>query len=123
MHGKLNFRYQYSLMRYAMSRQSETLSEEEVLTVLRSVIDPEIGMNIVDLGLVYGVEISDHKLHVDLTMTTPACPMGEMILDDVREVLSSLEPADVEIDISLVWDPPWSPDRMSEYARKQLGWK
>ncbi|MDD5404186.1 MAG: metal-sulfur cluster assembly factor [Sulfuricella sp.] len=106
-----------------MSRQSETLSEEEVLTVLRSVIDPEIGMNIVDLGLVYGVEISDHKLHVDLTMTTPACPMGEMILDDVREVLSSLEPADVEIDISLVWDPPWSPDRMSEYARKQLGWK
>lgn len=106
-----------------MSRRSETLSEEEVLTVLRSVIDPEIGINIVDLGLVYGVEISDHKLHVDLTMTTPACPMGEMILDDVREVLSSLEPADVEIDISLVWDPPWSPDRMSEYARKQLGWK
>lgn len=106
-----------------MSRQSETLGEEEVLTVLRSIIDSEIGMNIVDLGLVYGVEVSDHKLHVDLTMTTPACPMGEMILDDVREVLSSLEPADVEIDISLVWDPPWSPDRMSEYARKQLGWK
>lgn len=106
-----------------MSRQSEILSEEEVRTVLRSVIDPEIGMNIVDLGLVYGVEISDYQLHVDLTMTTPACPMGEMILDDVHEVLSSLEPSDVEIDISLVWDPPWSPDRMSEYARKHLGWK
>ncbi|MBZ0106060.1 MAG: metal-sulfur cluster assembly factor [Sulfuricella denitrificans] len=99
------------------------LCEEEVRTVLRSVIDPEIGMNIVDLGLVYGVEVSENKLHIDLTMTTPACPMGEMILDDVHEVLSSLEPSDIEIEISLVWEPRWSPERMSDYARKHLGWK
>lgn len=98
------------------------LTEEEVRTVLRGVIDPEIGMNIVDLGLVYGVEISDNRLHVDLTMTTPACPMGEMILDDVRQVLEALMPAGFEIDINLVWDPPWSPDKMSEHARKHLGW-
>lgn len=98
------------------------LTEKEVRTVLRGVIDPEIGMNIVDLGLVYGVEISENSLHVDLTMTTPACPMGEMILDDVHEALVALAPTDVEIDIELVWDPPWSPDKMSEHARKHLGW-
>ncbi|MBZ0095481.1 MAG: metal-sulfur cluster assembly factor [Sulfuricella sp.] len=98
------------------------LTEKEVRTVLRGVIDPEIGMNIVDLGLVYGVEISDNRLHVDLTMTTPACPMGEMILDDVHEALAALAPTDTEIDIELVWDPPWSPDKMSEHARKHLGW-
>ena len=98
------------------------LTEEEVRTVLRGVIDPEIGMNIVDLGLVYGVEISDNRLHVDLTMTTPACPMGEMILDDAQQALASLAPTGVEIDIELVWDPPWSPDKMSEHARKHLGW-
>lgn len=98
------------------------LTEKEVRTVLRGVIDPEIGMNIVDLGLVYGVEISDNRLHIDLTMTTPACPMGEMILDDVHEALAALAPTGVEIDIELVWDPPWSPDKMSEHARKHLGW-
>ena len=98
------------------------LTEEEVRTVLSGVIDPEIGMNIVDLGLVYGVEISDNRLHVDLTMTTPACPMGEMILDDVQQALEALAPTGVEIDIKLVWDPPWSPDMMSEHARKHLGW-
>uniref|UniRef100_E6QPL5 MIP18 family-like domain-containing protein n=1 Tax=mine drainage metagenome TaxID=410659 RepID=E6QPL5_9ZZZZ len=105
-----------------MSIQSVMPTEEEVETALRGVSDPEIGINIVDLGLVYGVEISDNRLHVDLTMTTPACPMGEMILDDVREVLAKLAPADVEIDLNLVWDPPWSPDQMSQLAREHLGW-
>lgn len=105
-----------------MSKQSEMPTEEEIRTVLRGVIDPEIGMNIVDLGLVYSVEISDNKLHVDLTMTTPACPMGEMILDDARQALESLAPTGTKIDINLVWDPPWSPDKMSEHARKHLGW-
>lgn len=97
-------------------------TEKEVRTVLRGVIDPEIGVNIVDLGLVYGVEISDNRLRVDLTMTTPACPMGEMILDDAREALAALAPTGAEIDLDLVWDPPWSPDKMSEQARKHLGW-
>ena len=105
-----------------MSIQSEAITEDEIRTVLRSVIDPEVGMNIVDLGLVYGVEISANKLHVDLTMTTPACPMGEMILDDAQQALTALAPAGVEIDLNLVWDPPWSPDKMSEDARKHFGW-
>lgn len=105
-----------------MSVQSEILTEEEVRTALRSVIDPEVGMNIVDLGLVYGVKILANTLHVDLTMTTPACPMGEMILDDAHQALVALVPAGVEIDLNLVWDPPWSPDKMSEHAREHFGW-
>jgi metal-sulfur cluster biosynthetic enzyme len=105
-----------------MSLPSGVITEEEVRAVLRGVIDPEVGMNIVDLGLVYGVEISANRLHVDLTMTTPACPMGEMILDDAQQALTALVPASVEIDLNLVWDPPWSPDKMSEHAREHFGW-
>lgn len=102
--------------------QTGAIAESDVLDALYTVIDPEVGMNIVDLGLVYRVDISAGALHVDLTMTTPACPMGEMILDDAREALAALVPASVEIDIDLVWDPPWSPDRMSDYARSHFGW-
>jgi metal-sulfur cluster biosynthetic enzyme len=109
-------------MERAMSEQSGVITAEEVRAVLRGVIDPEVGMNIVDLGLVYGVEISANRLHVDLTMTTPACPMGEMILDDAQQALEALVPASVEIDLNLVWDPPWSPDKMSEHAREHFGW-
>ena len=105
-----------------MSMQSEAITEEDVRAVLHSVIDPEVGMNIVDLGLVYGVEVSANKLRVDLTMTTPACPMGGMILDDAQQALATLAPDGVEIDLNLVWDPPWSPDKMSEHARKHFGW-
>ena len=98
-------------------------TEEEVRAALRSVIDPEVGLNIVDLGLVYGVEISDGKVHVDMTMTTPACPMSEMIFDNARQVLTPLVPEGVEIELNLVWDPPWGPDKMGEYARVHFGWE
>lgn len=105
-----------------MSVQAGMPTEEEVRAVLRKVNDPEVGMNIVDLGLVYGVEILDNKLRVDLTMTTPACPMSELILDEAQYSLAALVPSGVEIDLSLVWEPPWSPDKMSEHARKHFGW-
>jgi metal-sulfur cluster biosynthetic enzyme len=98
-------------------------SNEEVQTALRGVIDPEVGMNIVDLGLVYGITISVDKLHIDLTMTTPACPMGEMILDDARRALAPLLPGGVEIELNLVWEPPWNPGKMSESAREHFGWE
>ena len=97
-------------------------TKEIVLNMLHNVIDPEVGMNIVDLGLVSGVEISGNKLRVDLTMTTPACPMSEMILDDARRALAGLVPEGTEIDLNLVWEPPWSPDKMSENARDHFGW-
>lgn len=105
-----------------MSMQSGVITEETVWDALRHVDDPEVGMNIVDLGLVYGVEVLPNRLHVDLTMTTPACPMGEMILEDAQQALQALVPAGVEIELNLVWDPPWSPDRMSADARAHFGW-
>lgn len=97
-------------------------TEEDVLSVLRSVIDPEVGMNIVELGLVYNVDITDRKLQVDITMTTPACPMIEMILEDAHATLKALAPKDAEIELNLVWEPPWSPDMMTGYARQHFGW-
>lgn len=96
--------------------------EEKVRETLREVMDPEVNMNIVDLGLVYGVKVTGDKLQVDLTMTTQACPMGEMILDEARYALKEIAPDGVEIDINLVWEPPWVPAMMSEHARKYFGW-
>ncbi len=79
-------------------------------------------MNIVDLGLVYTVNITDTRLQVDITMTTPACPMSEMILDDTRSILRALAPENAEIELNLVWEPPWAPDMMTGYARRHFGW-
>lgn len=105
-----------------MDMQTEIPTEKDVRKSLSSVIDPEVGMNIVDLGLVYLVEISENRLRVDMTMTTPACPMGEMIMDNARHALRGLMPVGAEIELNLVWDPPWSSEKMSDYAREFFGW-
>ncbi|MFN2308517.1 MAG: metal-sulfur cluster assembly factor [Gammaproteobacteria bacterium] len=106
-----------------MNADSQELPElETVQAALRTVIDPEVGINVVDLGLVYGVDLAPGRVDVDLTMTTPACPLGEMILDDARQALGAALPAGTRIELRLVWDPPWGPERLSEAARRQLGW-
>jgi len=97
-------------------------SEERVREALRSVDDPEVGMNIVDLGLVYRVDITPESVRVELTMTTPACPMGELITDNARRAVAAALPQDLAIEVVLVWEPPWTPDRMSESARQTFGW-
>lgn len=97
-------------------------TEEAVRQALRSVIDPEVGMNVVDLGLVYGVEIAPGLVRVAMTMTTPACPMGSMIAENAREAICDIAPAAAEIDVQLVWDPPWSPALMSDHAKQHFGW-
>lgn len=96
--------------------------ENGVYDALKKVIDPEIGENIVDLGLVYGITLHGNTISVRMTMTSPACPMGEMLLDEVHAELVHAFPAD-EIDIELVWDPAWTPDRMTDEAKLRLGWK
>jgi len=88
---------------------------------LREVIDPEVGLNVVDLGLVYGVEVDGAAVHVRLTMTTPACPLGEHITRDAEERLRGLEGVG-EVTVELVWEPAWSPDRMSPEGKAHLGW-
>jgi len=97
-------------------------TEEQVREALRSVDDPEVGINIVDLGLVYRVDITPERVRVELTMTTPACPMGDLITDHVRRAVGAMSPDGVGVDVELVWDPIWTPDRMSETAKQTLGW-
>ena len=96
---------------------------ERVRAALRKVIDPEIGMNIVDVGLIYRIAIEGNTVAVDLTMTSPACPMGDMILEDVAAVLMDCLPPGFEPAVQLVWEPPWSPALMSEKARQHFGWE
>ncbi len=98
-------------------------TESTLRAALCQVIDPEAGMNIVDLGLVYAVRMETNRVEVDLTMTTPACPMGAMIVDEAGAVLRREVPAGMEVVVNLVWEPPWVPSMMSEHARKHFGWK
>lgn len=96
--------------------------EQLIQHVLRQVMDPEIGENIVDLGLVYGTEIVGSTAKITLTMTSPACPMGEMLLDDIHASLTRALPHDIDVSIHLVWDPPWDPSMISSEAKQRLGW-
>jgi metal-sulfur cluster biosynthetic enzyme len=96
-------------------------TETEIREALRSVIDPEIGVNIVDLGLVYCIEVEDVHVRIAMTMTSPACPLADYLKDLVVSAIRERAPEVVEVDVNLEWDPPWDPDMMSEQARRQLG--
>lgn len=96
--------------------------DDLVRDALRQVDDPEAGMNIVDLGLVYGIEITPQAVSVTLTMTTAACPMAEMIIDQARDAVVAALPAGTAVDLHLVWEPPWTPAMMSDFARERFGW-
>ncbi len=101
---------------------SDALSDDAIRDALRQVDDPEAGMNIVDLGLVYGIEVAAGAVRVEMTMTTAACPMADMITDQVREAIAAVAPAGTAIDVRMVWDPPWTPDRMTGIAKEHFGW-
>lgn len=99
------------------------LDTEQIRAALRKVVDPEVGANIVDLGLIYRIDSdTPGKLLIEMTMTSPACPMGEMIVDDAYAELDRVLPADCQPEIRLVWEPPWAPSMMSERCRLSLGW-
>lgn len=85
-----------------------------------NVIDPEIGVNVVDLGLVYGIDVSEGVADITMTLTTPMCPLGPYLEDEVRNALQDV-PGINDVSINLVWTPPWGPDKMSEDARLELG--
>jgi metal-sulfur cluster biosynthetic enzyme len=94
--------------------------QDEIVDALRGVVDPELNINIIDLGLVYTVQSRDDEIDVEMTLTTPACPAGPEILRNAVAALEKLEGVG-KANVKLVMTPPWSPDRMSDAARDELG--
>jgi metal-sulfur cluster biosynthetic enzyme len=103
-----------------MTTMKAVVTAEDVIEELTRVYDPEIGIDIVNLGLIYEVAVEDETARVWMTFTTRGCPVGPSILDDVRNALESL-PLIKQVEITLVWDPPWDLSRMSPQAKAELG--
>ena len=104
----------------AEDQPASQLDEGRLLEALRQVVDPELMINIVDLGLVYSIEQEESRVLVEMTLTSPACPVGPQIMQQSKMALEGLGGID-EAEIKLVMTPPWSPDRMTDEARDQLG--
>ena len=100
-----------------MSNQATT---DQILDVLKEVYDPEIPFNIVDLGLVYDIRNVDGEVDIKMSLTTPGCGMGPYMSQQAQEKVSAL-PGVKSVNIEIVWDPPWSPDRISSAVKQQLG--
>lgn len=97
-------------------------TKDEVMEALKEVLDPELRLSIVDLGLIYDVDITDDgNVTVTMTLTTPGCPLNEYLPAQVDEAVSRLDGVR-HVDVNLVWDPPWNPDLMSDEAKMALGW-
>ena len=96
-------------------------SVEEVEEALSNVIDPELGLDFVELGLIYGVEVSGSDVHVTFTLTSPGCPIGPQVSEQIEEFVGELDDVD-EVTSTMTFSPPWTPDRMSEDAKFALGY-
>ena len=108
--------------RFRGDGQTETPTVEGVMEALRDVFDPELAINIVDLGLVYGVEIDGSSVEIRMTLTSPGCPIGPMLQAMVQGAVQRSYPQVENVRVELVWDPPWDPYKMaSEEARDMLG--
>jgi Predicted metal-sulfur cluster biosynthetic enzyme len=94
--------------------------EDRILTALEEVLDPEVGVNIVDLGLVYEVSADENgKVKIEMTLTIPECPLADEIVEQVKKTVSQL-PGVKEVDVRLVWEPRWTPARMNDRAREEI---
>jgi metal-sulfur cluster biosynthetic enzyme len=98
----------------------ETVTKDDVLEALHQVEDPELGMDVVDLGLVYDVSLEGPKVKVVHTLTSMGCPVGPMIQEDIHRVTTEL-PGVEEVEVELTFDPPWTPEKMSDDAKFILG--
>ena len=101
------------------------VTEDSVREELKKVIDPELFVNIVDLGLIYNVDLEEQdsgkfNIAIDMTMTSPACPAGPQLIANSKQVLERMDNV-AEVEVKIVMDPPWTPDRMTDDARDQLG--
>ena len=96
------------------------LREEEVRSALRQVIDPEMGLNIVDLGLIYDIEVNDGDVEIQMTLTSPSCPMGPYLMSEAKSAVEAIEGV-VYAEIILVWEPFWTSDRIDPRVRALMG--
>ena len=98
------------------------MDEEDVRQALRTVQDPEAGMSVLDLGLVYGIALEPNRVRVEMTMTSPACPAASYLVDEAAAAIRAAAPEGIDVEVRLVWQPPWTPERMSAEARTRFGW-
>jgi metal-sulfur cluster biosynthetic enzyme len=96
------------------------VTHEQVMEALKQVIDPELFVNVVDLGLIYKIDIQDKTVAVDMSMTSPACPAGPQLVAQSKKAIETLEEG-TQANIQIVLTPPWTPDRMTQDARDHLG--
>lgn len=96
------------------------VTKETVLESIKQIIDPEIGINIVDMGLIYEVDINDTTVDIKMTLTSPGCPAGGQIVNGTQHVTQQMDGVE-EVNVSVVWTPRWTPELMSEEARDELG--
>jgi len=99
---------------------TEALQAETIRQALRQVKDPELDLNIVDLGLVYDIEVADGDVRINMTLTSPGCPAGPMITNDAYKVVRALEGVK-DVDIDIVWEPYWTPDKIDPKVRAMMG--
>lgn len=97
-------------------------SRFRIAAALERVIDPELGLNVVDLGLVYGIDVEDGLVDVELGVTTPSCPYARRLAEDAADAARTV-PGVTEVDVTLELEPPWAPTMLSERARTMLGWR
>ena len=106
-----------------MTAEEKTKIEERIVDVLKTVYDPEIPVNIYDLGLIYKIDVKDnYDVDIDMTFTAPSCPAADFILEDVRQKVDSLEGVKNAV-VNLVFEPPWDQSMMTEEARVELGFE
>lgn len=97
------------------------VTKEQIIDALKLVVDPELGINVVDLGLIYDIDITDESITITMTLTTMGCPLHESMVEAVRHVVQMADLTKT-VDVKLVWEPPWTPERLTPVARQMLGW-
>ncbi len=103
-----------------MNQERETPQEKAVWAALKTVMDPEVGIDIVEMGMVYSVAVTDNRAEIEITMTSPSCPLHVSITNEARQAVARALPSLAGVDVQVVWEPAWTPERMSDTARKML---
>ncbi len=104
-----------------MSTLNSMLTVDDVEAALSNVIDPELGLDFVELGLIYGIELTGGDVHVTFSLTSPGCPIGPQVTDQIEEFVGELDGVE-SVEVTMTFMPPWTPDRMSEDAKFALGY-